>query len=92
MTSISDQITARARLHEWVIAKSGRIAASDLADDTPILERRVVTSLQIMDLILFIERLRGLSIDVRRIKPGSFRSIDAIVDSFFGDDRHENAP
>jgi hypothetical protein len=78
--------TARVRLHEWVVAKNGRIAPAELTDDTPILARRVVTSLQIMDLIFFIERLRGLPLDVRRIKPGSFRSINAIMESFFEED------
>jgi hypothetical protein len=84
-----DPTTARAQLHEWVVAKNGRIAPAELTDDTPILATRMVTSLQIMDLILFIERLSGLPIDVRRIKPGSFRSINAIIASFFGGDLDE---
>ena len=81
-----DPTAARAQLHEWVLAKNGRMAAAELTDDTLILARRVVNSLQVMDLILFIERLRGVPVDVRQIKPGCFRSIGAIVESFFGED------
>lgn len=83
-----DRDQARVRLHDWLIRRNGCIAASDLTDETPLLERRIVTSLQVMDLILFIERLRGAPIKVSQIRPGSFRDIASIIDRFFGDARH----
>src|SRR5437867_10732023 len=58
----------RRRLREWVVQKSGKIGPEDLADDTPFLEQRILSSLQIPDLILFIEEVSGRSIDVERLR------------------------
>ena len=73
----------RTALRAWIVRTRGKVRQKDLADDTPILERRIVKSLDIMDLILFLEELRGLPIDVEALKPGVFRSIDAIWTNFF---------
>lgn len=71
----------RSALRAWIVAR-GKITAAELADDTPVIERRIVTSVQVMDLILYLEELRGEPIDVENLKPGVFRSIDAIVANF----------
>jgi hypothetical protein len=73
----------RSLLREWVVKQNGKVSPDQVADDTPLLEQRIITSLRILDLILFIERLRGVSIDIQLIKPGSFHSIDAIMTHFF---------
>ena len=69
-------------LRDWVVKTSGKIRAEDLDDDTPIIERRIITSLQTMDLILFLEELTGSAIDVEKLKVGVFRNIDAIYENF----------
>ena len=73
----------RTALREWIVRTSGKVGVSDVADDTPILEKRIVKSLDLMDLILFLEELRGAPIDVEKLQPGVFRSIDAIWKNFF---------
>ena len=73
----------RAALRDWVVRTNGQVSPADIRDDTPILERRIVKSLDLMDLILFLEELRGLPIDVEALKPGVFRNIDAIWTNFF---------
>jgi acyl carrier protein len=88
MTKLGNPITARSLLHQWVVEQNGRASPEEIMYDTPLLERRIITSLQIMELILFIERLRGASIDVRMIGPGSFSSIDAIMTHFFSEHMH----
>jgi len=80
--------TTRSLLHQWVVEQNGRVSPEEITYDTRLLERRIITSLQIMELILFIERLRGASIDVQQIGPGSFRSINAIMTHFFSEQRH----
>jgi acyl carrier protein len=80
--------TTASLLHQWVIEQNGRVSPEEITYDTPLLEQRIITSLHIMELILFIERLRGASIDVRLIGPGSFRSINAIVTHFFSEQGH----
>lgn len=72
----------RERLRDWVIQASGRTSREALKDDTPLLENRIITSLQVMDLILFIETLARKPIDVERLKPGLFRDIDTILRNF----------
>ncbi|HEX9782361.1 MAG TPA: hypothetical protein VGA56_06455 [Opitutaceae bacterium] len=79
----------RGALREWVLKTSTKITAGELKDDMPIIEERIITSLQIMDLILFLEQLTGRSIDVAQLRPGVFRSIDAIYKNFFEDGSDE---
>jgi len=69
---------SRAALREWVARTSGKVLAADLRDDTPILEERLVTSAHLLDLVLYLEQLRGAPIDATRLRPGVFRSIDSI--------------
>ena len=78
------QVEIRKTLRDWVVRTNGKITAAEVLDDTPILERRIVKSLDIMDLILFLEELRGAPIDVEKLRPGVFRDIDAIWKNFFG--------
>jgi acyl carrier protein len=80
---VRTETEVRAALREWVVRTNGKVSPADVADDTPILERRIVRSLDIMDLILFLEEMGGRPIDVEKLKPGVFRSIDAIWTNFF---------
>jgi hypothetical protein len=70
-------------LRAWVLKTSKKVNADELTDATPLIEKRIISSLQIMDLILVIERLRGSPFDIKSLKPGAFQSIDAIYKSFF---------
>jgi acyl carrier protein len=72
---------SRQRLREWII-RTGRIAPGELADDTPLLEKRVIGSLQLMELVLFVESLTGKPIDVERLTPGGLRDVDTICRNF----------
>ena len=57
-------------LRDWVVKKNGKISPEELNDQTPIIERRIITSLQTLDLILFLEDFTGDAIDVEKLKPG----------------------
>ena len=72
----------REALRDWVVAVGKRICREELRDDTPLLENRIITSLQVMDLILYIETLTGRAVDVEHLKPGLFRDIDTISRHF----------
>jgi hypothetical protein len=54
-----------------------------VSDDTNIIEERIITSVQTFDLINFIERIKGETIDLSMAKPGTFHSIDSICETFF---------
>ncbi len=75
----------RRALREWVVSHGRGVTEKTLSDETPLLERRVITSLQIMDLILLVEELSGKRIDVQQLKPGVFHNINAIMLRFFGE-------
>lgn len=80
MNRNQDQL--RTALRDWMVKTNGRIRVTDLRDDTPILEDRIITSMQLMDLILFLESLRAQPIDVEKLRPGAFRDIDVICNNF----------
>jgi acyl carrier protein len=58
---------------------------ADLAkveDDTPLLEERVITSFDVLDLMLHLERVSGQRITRAQLVPGSFRDINTIARVF----------
>ena len=81
----------RASLREWLLnaanhgKKKPKIDPNDLTDQTLILEARVISSLRLMELMQFIEELRGSAVDPASVGFGAFASIDAIYQAFFQD-------
>ena len=73
---------ARQAIRAWVRqhSPSGLDAAFD--DRTPLIASRLLTSLQITDLLLFLEELRGEPLDPASLRPGVFRDIDTIYATF----------
>jgi acyl carrier protein len=69
-------------LRDW-ISRKGKIKAEGISDQTAIVEQRIISSVQLMELILFIEDLSGKSIDVKKLKKGMLRDIDTIYGNFF---------
>lgn len=73
----------KAALRGWLAERNPEVAADTIQDNTPLIERRLLTSIQVMDLALFLEDLRGEPLDMTRLKKGAFASIDAIWTTFF---------
>ncbi len=74
---------ARDALRRWIRERNPDLPPGEPADDTRIIERRYLTSLQVADLLLYIEELRQAPVDPTRLKPGVFASIDSIHAAFF---------
>ena len=72
----------RAALRQWVRERAPA-AVGEVADDTPLISSRIITSLQVTDLLLLVEELRSAPIDPAMLQPGAFRDIDAIYAAFF---------
>lgn len=68
-------------IRQWVVEKS---KTEDVSYETPLLENRIISSLQIMDMLLFMEKLSGRKIDVKDLEPGVFKDINSIYTNFFG--------
>ena len=80
---MSSETDVRGKLRQWIADTNGKTDATDLADDTPLFRNGILKSVQVSDLILYIEELAGRAVDVEQIKPGVFRDIDTIYRSFF---------
>jgi hypothetical protein len=80
---MSTETSIRNALRQWIGATSGKTPPQDLRDDTPLFRNGILKSVQVSDLILYIEELAERAVDVEQIKPGVFRDIDSIYDNFF---------
>lgn len=78
-----EEAKIRAELKKWIVAHSKVPVSNELADDTPILERGILSSLDIVELVLFVESLRGDEVDTEAIEPAVFTSIDTLYHGFF---------
>lgn len=54
----------------------------NVGNDTALLENRVITSFDVLDLILRLEEVRGRGIERGQLAPGSFRDIRTIARVF----------
>ena len=79
------QSEIKAALKDWIARTNGKVRAEQLADDTPIFREGLLKSVQVPELILYIEELAERAVDVQKIRTGVFRDIEAIVRNFFGD-------
>ena len=72
----------RQRLRDWILTKPDA-SSRDINDGTLLVDEELITSIDVLDLILLIEDLSGTSIDPTQLQPGSFDSIDKIYEIFF---------
>jgi acyl carrier protein len=79
-------IDTREALRQWIAGVSDKTTPENLADDTPLFRNGILKSIQVSNLILYIEELAGRAVDAEQIKPGVFRNIDTIHRSFFAHD------
>lgn len=73
----------RSALRDWIVDRA-KEKPDEMDDDTPILERGILSSLDVVELILFIERIKGDEVDVDKIQPESIRDVRSIYQTFFG--------
>jgi len=72
----------KSKVFEWLRSKSKKGEAL-ISNETKILEEKIISSLQIMDLVLFLEKLTGRKTELSALKPASFQSVDSITAAFF---------
>ncbi|HEB90473.1 MAG TPA: hypothetical protein ENI85_12955 [Deltaproteobacteria bacterium] len=77
----------REALRSWILERSGASSDRLARDDMPILEEGLLSSLDVVEFILFIESLREEEVDIENIEPEVFTSIDTLVEAFFPDAR-----
>lgn len=77
-----NETDTRKQLRDWIYDRA-KDKPARLDDATPILDDGILSSLDIVEFVLFIEQLRGAEVDVDALEPSSFRDVDAIWKSFF---------
>lgn len=73
---------ARQALRHWVRDHSPVPPGEDFDDATPLIASGHLTSLQVTDLLLFVEEMRDEPLDPDSLRPGVFRDIDTIYATF----------
>jgi acyl carrier protein len=74
----------RSQLRRWILDRAGASEDRLASDDLPILEEGLLSSLDIVEFVLFIESLRGEEVDIEAIDPEVFTNIDTLYKAFFG--------
>ncbi len=80
---MSAEAEIRDQLRSWIIERS-KSGIETLDDQTPILDSGILSSLDVVELVLFIESLRGEEVDVDDIEPESLTTVDTLYETFFG--------
>lgn len=73
----------RQKLRDWILKHAKLAPVAGFSDQTQLLEQGILSSLDIVEFVLFIESLRGEDVDADDIEPEVFTSIDALYAAFF---------
>ena len=73
----------RTKLRDWIVKHAKTPPGKDFSDQTQLLEQGILSSLDIVEFVLFIESLRGEDIDTDDIEPAVFTSINTLYTAFF---------
>lgn len=70
---------------EWIRIHSEALPTEGLSRHAPLLRQRVITSLQLTELLLYMEEVGGRSIRSSVLPPGAFHSVATMSAQFFPD-------
>lgn len=73
----------RIKLHDWILKHAKTPPGPSFSDKSLLLEDGILSSLDIVEFVLFIESLRGEDVDIDDIDPKVFTSIDTLHAAFF---------
>ncbi len=78
-----NEVDLRNQLRAWIVERAALDGSFELEDEQQIIGEGLLSSLDVVELVLFIEHLRGEEIDLDLLRPESFESINALYKSFF---------
>jgi len=73
----------RTKLRDWIAKRAKKPLTAGFNDETPVLELGILSSLDIVEFVLFIENLRGDEVDADNIQPEAFTNISTLYSAFF---------
>lgn len=71
------------QLRLWISQCQSEIKAEDILDTTPLIADKLISSVQVLDLILYLEHLGAEELNPEKLNPKSFQSIQSIYENFF---------
>ena len=74
--AVNTESTA-AEIRGWL--KENVAGSSDVPDDYPLIEKGVLTSLQTVELVMFIEERFGVTVEDEELDEENFESINSIA-------------
>jgi acyl carrier protein len=77
------ELEVRRKLRDWIAKHAKKQLTAEFNDDTPVLELGILSSLDVVEFVLFIEDLRGDEVDADAIEPEAFTSINSLFSAFF---------
>jgi acyl carrier protein len=72
-------------LRGWILERASAPADRLTSDEMPILDEGLLSSLDIVEFILFIESLRGEEVDIESIEPEVFTNLRTLYEAFFAE-------
>ncbi len=75
-------LTPIAKVRQCLTSIKPDLDLNQIDDDTALLECRIITSHDVLDLILHLEEVSGQPINRRQLVPGSFRDVATIARVF----------
>jgi acyl carrier protein len=70
-------------LRQWIVEHARGGDPGSMDDTTPILDSGILSSLDVVELVIFIESLRGEEVDVDSIEPEALLNVDSLFETFF---------
>lgn len=77
-------IDHRKALKQWLLQKNPALAPANLDYTTPLIKNGILTSLQLMEFIVYLERLSDRDLCIDDLKPAVFLNIETVQKNFFG--------
>jgi len=77
------ELEVRAKLRDWIARHAKRPLAAKFDDETPVLELGILSSLDVVEFVLYIESLRGNEVDADNIEPEAFTNVNTLYSAFF---------
>ena len=74
----------KTKLREWILKRSKKpLRQDELTDETPVVESGLLSSLDIVEFVLYMESLRGTEIDADDLEPAVFTNTNTMYATFF---------
>jgi acyl carrier protein len=70
-------------LREWIHTANPAAGALGVDPETDLIKSGILESLQVVELVLFLERRTGCEILAEHLNPDSFRTLNSIFLNFF---------